>query len=172
MITTLLLICFYSAQGRRKQLKSGSTPNADSALQKPRSAREKKGVRKQHEDAHPSHARTTRALAGWCASGYLKMALLTFMTFTLFGACVLTKHPRGQVQLAKMASVCPLCGSSVSYSHYIENNRASIVWYIKKKKKKKKTSQARLASRMSTHTVGLNVERWQPLSESVMDLTN
>jgi len=52
------------------------------------------------------------------------MTLLTFMTFTLFSrACALTKfkHP-DMDQLAKMASVCRLCWSSVAYS------QSSIVW--------------------------------------------
>ena len=63
------------------------------------------------------------------------------MTFTLFrGVCsdknFSSKHPY-VAQLAKMASVCRLCGSSVAYSHH----RVALFG--------KKASQERLASRIS-----------------------
>ena len=48
-----------------------------------------------------------------------------------------SKHPH-MAQLAKLASVCRLCGCSVAYSHH----RVADVWL-------KKTSQERLASRTS-----------------------
>ena len=63
----------------------------------------------------------------------IKMALLTFITFTLFRVVCSDET----CQLAKVASVCCLCGSSVGYSHH----RVALFG--------KKASQERLASRKS-----------------------
>ena len=55
-----------------------------------------------------------------------------------------SKHP-DVAQLAKMASVCRLCGSSVAYSHY----RVALFG--------KKASQERLASRISRRLTEFHV---------------
>ena len=73
-------------------------------------------------------------------SRLIKGGMLTFMTFTLFrGVFSENLCPYVYVaQLVKIASVCRLCGSSVTYSHH----RVALFG--------KKDSQERLASRIST----------------------
>ena len=79
------------------------------------------------------------------------MALLTLMTFTLFkGVCsdkISVVNIPMWPELAKMASVCRLCGSSVAYSHH----RVELFG--------KKASQESLTSIKDKRSVGYNFER-------------